>query len=235
MSSTSSGKRYLLIAGRILILLVVVIGALQSGIPASYIDPYGFIFVLVGGVALLMISFPGTDILRALRHAAGSSGTNAELKNSAHFWEAAGRGFWILGGLRSVLSMVIGFVNMRNVEVAPISAIIPILIRSLLSTFYGSLLAVICFVPCWKLMAKIQKRLQASSSECNDTPASFVRPGWGFGTVVGYALFLAALVSTCNLPNLHLMEVWTVFRPPLLVVLGGSLALMLFMGGSAQP
>ena len=104
MSSTNSGKRYLLIAGKILILLIVVIGALQSGTPASYIDPYGFLFVLVGGVALMMISFPGAEIWRAFRHAAGGSGDDAEIRNSAHFWEAAGRGFWILGGLSSVLS-----------------------------------------------------------------------------------------------------------------------------------
>jgi hypothetical protein len=153
MSSTNSGKRFLLIAGRILILLIVVIGALQSGTPASYIDSYGFLFVLVGGVALLMISFPGAEIWCAFRHAAGGSGNDAEIRNSAHFWEATGRGFWILGGLSSVLNIVIGFIGMRTMEVSGISSVIPILIRSLLSTFYGSLLAVICFVPCWKLQS----------------------------------------------------------------------------------
>ena len=51
-------------AGRILLLLIVVAGALQSGTPASYFDPYGFLFVLIGGVALVMISFPGAEIGR---------------------------------------------------------------------------------------------------------------------------------------------------------------------------
>ena len=230
MSSTNSGKRYLLIAGRILILLIVALGTLQSGTPASYIDPYGFLFVLVGGVALLMISFPGAEIWRAFRHAAGGSGNDAEIRNSAYFWEAAGRGFWILGGLSSVLSMIIDFARMATQEVAAMSAIIPMLIRSLLSTFYGSLLAVICFVPCWKLMEILQSRLSAPNAERSETPIATGRAGWRFGTVLGYVIFLSALVSTLRIPNLWL--VWTGFKPSLLVILGGSLALILFMGAS---
>jgi hypothetical protein len=218
-----------LIPVRILILLILVVGGLQSGTPASYFDRYGFLFVLVGGVALALISFPGAEIGLALRHAAGGSGSDAEIRNSTHFWEAAGRGFWILGGLSSVLSMVIGFVGMRTMEVAAISAVIPILIRPLLSTLYGSLLAVICFVPCWKLMEILQSRHLAPNPERNETPISIRRTGWRFGTVFGYVLFLAALVSTSHV-LLNLSELWSVYRPSLLVVLGGALALILFMG-----
>ncbi len=232
MSSTNSGKKLLLIAGRILILLIVLIGALQSGVPASYIDPYGFLFVLVGGIALMMISFSGAEIWRGLRHSVGDSGNDADIRNSARFWEATGRGFWILGGLRSVLSMIIGFSAMATQETAGLPTILPILIRSLLSTFYGSLLAVICFIPCWKLMGKLQSRLLAQGAEASNTPVSLGRPGRGFGAVIGYVLFLVVLVLTVHLPNFHLMTWWTVFRPPLLVVLGGTLALMLFMGGN---
>jgi flagellar motor component MotA len=231
MSSTKTGRRYLLVAGRIFLLLIVVIGALQSGPPAGYLDPYGFLFVLVGGVALMMISSPGAEIWHAFRHAAGGSGTEAEISNSVHFWEAAGRGFWVLGGLSSVLSIIIGFVGLRTVQVAGISTIIPILIRSLLSTFYGGLLAVICFVPCWKLMAKLQNQLSAPSAERSGTPASLGHPGWRFGTVFGYVLFLAALVATSHTLS-NLSQLWPVCRPSLLVVLGGTLALMLFIGGN---
>jgi len=92
----SASSDILLIAGKILLLSLVVMGALQSGTPASYIDTYGSFFVLAGGAALMMISFPGAEIWRAFRHAAGGSGSDAEVRNSAHFWEAAGRGFWIM-------------------------------------------------------------------------------------------------------------------------------------------
>lgn len=229
MSSTNSGKRILLIAGRILILLIVLIGAVKSGTPASYYDPYGFFFVLIGGVALMMVSFPGGEIWRAFRNAAVGSNNDAELKNSAHFWEAAGRGFWILGGLSSVLSIVLSFAAMKTEETASMSAIVPMLIRTLLSTFYGSLLAVICFVPCWKLMGKLQSRLSVSGAEGGEVPA-FERSGRHFGAVIGYVLFLVVLVLTVRLPNVSMPELLTVCVSPFLVVLGGTLALMLFMG-----
>ena len=232
MSSTNFVKRFLLIAGRVLILLLVLAGAVRSGTPVSYYDPYGFFFVLIGGVALIMISFPGAEIWRAFRHAAVGSNNDAELKNSAHFWEAAGRGFWILGGLSSVLSIMTSFAAMKTEETAGMAAIVPMLIRCLLSTLYGSLLAVICFVPCWKLMGKLQSRLSASGAEGSKTPA-FERPGWHFGTLIGYVLFLAVLVLTVRLPNVSISELLIVCISPFLVVLGGTLALMLFMGGNS--
>jgi flagellar motor component MotA len=233
MSSTNSGKGLLLIVGRILFLLIVVIGALKSGTPASYYDPYGIFFVLVGGVALIMISFPGAEIWRAFRHAAGCSGTDAEIKSSAYFWEAAGRGFWILGGLRSVVSFVIGFAGMKTEYGASMPVVIANLIGSLLSTFYGSLLAVICFVPSWKLLGKLQSRVLAPGAAPSETSASSGRPGWGFGTVIGYVLFLVALISTSSLPNVSFPGVFVACLPAFLVVLGGTLALVLFTGGNS--
>ncbi len=230
MSSTKSSKRYWLIPVRILILLIVVVGVLKSGTPASYFDPYGFLFVLVGGLALVMISFPSTEIVRAFGHAAGRPGSNAEIGSSIHFWEAAGRGFWLLGGLRSVLSIMIGFAAMKTEETAGISSIIGFLAQSLLATFYGSLLAVICFVPCWKLLGILQSRPSAPNPERNETPISIGLPGWRFGTVVGYVLFISALISTSHMLNVDLLELLLVCTPLLLVMLGGILALIQFLG-----
>jgi len=232
MSSTSTGKKHWLIPVRILILLILAVGVLKSGTPASYFDPYGFLFVLVGGVALLMISFPGAEIRRAFRHAGGSPGNDAEIGNSAHFWEAASRGFWILGGLSSVLSIVTSFAAMSTQYAAGMPAIIPMLIRPLLATFYGSLLAVICFVPCWKLKAKLQSRLSAPGADRSETPALFGRSGRGFRTAIGYVFFLVVLVLSVHLPNVSALEVLKVCMPSFLVVLGGALALILFMGGN---
>jgi flagellar motor component MotA len=213
------------------LLLFVVIGVLQSGTPASYLDRYGFLFILVGGVALVMISFPGAEIGSAFRRAFGGSGSEAELRGSAHFWEATGRSFWILGGLSSILSIILGFVGMRTEETAGLTAIFPMLIRALLSTFYGSLLAVICFIPCWKLLGVIQSRASAPNLEQNETPALIACPGRRFGTVFGYVLFGAALLSTSRIV-LELPHIWPVYKPSLLVVLGGTLALILFMGAN---
>ena len=218
-----------MIAGRILILLIVAIGVLKSGTPASYTNAYGLLLILVGGAALLMVSFRGAEIWRAFRHAAGSHGSDADIENSAHFWEAAGRNFWILGGLSSVLTLIIGFINMSSVQFTSLSAIVPILIRPLLSIFYGALLAVICFVPCWKLMGKHQNDLSESNTESNDMPTSFGQSGWRLGAVLGYILFLFVFFTTSHV-LLNRSGLGPVFWPPLLVVLGGTLALMLFKG-----
>lgn len=232
MSSMNTGKKFSLIVGRILFLLIVAIGVVKSGPPAGYYEPYGFFLVLVGGIALIMISFPGREIWQAFRHAAGSSGDAAEIRNSAHFWEAAGRGFWLLGGLSSVLSMIIGFAGLKSAETAGIWAIMPILLRTLLSTFYGCLLAVICFVPCWKLMGKLQSLELSSGAALGDRPASLERRGWDLGAVIGYVIFLAALVPVMRLPDLSYSAVLIACLPSFLVVLGGTFALMLFIGGN---
>jgi len=62
MSSTNSGKNYVRILGMILILAFVALGVVQLGRPATFVDPSGFLFVLVGGIVLVMISFPGAEI-----------------------------------------------------------------------------------------------------------------------------------------------------------------------------
>jgi flagellar motor component MotA len=232
MASTNSGKGFLLIAGRILFLLIVAIGLLKAGTPTSYYDPRGFFFILIGGVALMMISFPGVEIWRAFRHAAGGAGNDTEIRNSAHFWEAAGRSFWILGGLSSVIGIMVSIAALRTVETAAMGAVVPMLIRALLSTFYGSLLAAICFVPCWKLMGKLQSRLSAPGTEQSEAPVSIKRFGWRFGTVIGYVIFLAALIIAVRMPTVSLLEVLTVCFPSFLVVLGGTIALILFLGGN---
>jgi hypothetical protein len=133
--------------------------------------------------------------------------------------------------MSSVLSIIIGFIGMRTMQVAGMSALIPILIRPLLSTFYGSLLAVICFLPCWKLLGRFPGRPSAPEPGRNEMPMSIGGTGWRFGTVFGYVLFLSVLVAT-NRVELNLPGLLPVFRPPLLVVLGGTLVLILFKGRS---
>ena len=46
--------------------------------------------------------------------------------------------------------------------------------------------------------------------------------------MLGYVLFLSALVSTGH--TLNLLRLWPVYRPSLLLIVGGILALMQFMG-----
>lgn len=228
MSSMSTRKKYLLIPGWILILAIVAMGVIQSGNPAHFVDPSGFLFILVGGIALVMISFPGAEIRRALRDAAGDPGNEADIRISALFWEAAGRGFWILGVLRSILHLMMFFGSIATKETAPLQLVINELARYLLATLYGILLAVICFIPCWKLMGKLQSRPLAPTTE--QRAMSIGRPGWRFGVAIGYVLFFSFLVS-CFLKFYRPALLLITLKPAMLVVLGGTIALMLFMRG----
>jgi len=180
---------------------------------------------LMGGIALVMISFPGAEIRRAFRDAVGTPGNETDIRGSAHFWEAAGRGFWILGVVRSILHLVMFFLQ----ETGSMQWIIKEMAQYLLATLYGILLAVICFIPYWKLMGKLQSRPFAPNVE--QKPISIGPSGWRFGIVIGYVLFFASLVF-CFLKVHISAELLIALKPAFFVVLGGAIALMLFTRGA---
>jgi TonB family protein len=237
MLSTSSRNSRLLILGKIVILVIIAAAVIRSYFmttPASFVDPYGFAFVLVGGVALAMISFAGTGIGRTLLHSVGVPGNDAEIRHSALFWEAAARSFWMLGGLGSILNLMICFIGLKTVKFHGIGEIIDALVRrSLLATVYGIVLAVICLIPYWKLMGKLQSQPSLPNAEPGETTGSVGRFGRIFGAVIGYVLFLSALASIpfdFSFPKLWSVMTDIIHSPALLVVLGGALVLMLFSG-----
>ena len=233
MSSANPRRSHWLILGRVLILALIAAAFIRSKLLPSFLDPYGLLFVLAGGAALGMISYSGAEILRALRHASGMNGPDAEIRNSIHFWEAAGRSFWMLGVLHSVLSLIIAFAAMAFMEVNQ-TWIVNTVARLMLTTFYGLLLAVICIVPCWKLKGELRSRQPAPNSDQGAISVPTVLPGWRFGAVFGYVLFLSVIVVTVlkfPTPNLWGMLSFMVHWPALLIVLGGAVAIMLFVGG----
>jgi hypothetical protein len=232
MASAISRNRYLLIPGTILVLAIIALGAIQLGKPANFVDPYGLLFILVGGVALVLISFPGVEIRRALWDAAGIHGNEADLRGSSIFWEAAGRGFWILGVLCGVIYLTIGFTALAT-EPNGLRLIIGKMAQSLLAAFYGILLAVLCFIPCWKLRGKLLG--QRVEPDAGKRPMPAGRDRRWFSSAIGYVLFFSALASflTSQILNISMpIFLWIGYRPAMLVVLGGTIALMLFMGGT---
>jgi len=227
MSSTNATKKYLMIPAWILIAAAIALGVVQSGKPGNLIDPAGFLFVLVGGIALVLISFPGAEIRRAFRDAFAAAGDEEDIRSSAHFWEAAARGFWISGVLRSIVSFVMFFQSLRTQPIAAPQVINMALAQYLLATLYGILLAVICLIPCWKLIGKSENRLPASTAE--HTPASTARPGWRISAAIGYILFLSLWAWSFPLRSIELL---IAIKPAIFVVLGGTIAMVLFMRGS---
>ncbi len=237
MLSTTSKNGRLLMLGKIVILVIIAAAVIRSYFMTTktdFFDPYVFAFVLVGGVALMLISFAGTGIGRTLLHSVGVLGNDAEIRRSAFFWEAAARSFWMLGGLGSILNLMICFIGLKTVEFHGIGEIIDALVRkSLLAMLYGMLLVVICLIPYWKLIGKLQNQQSLSNAESGETTQAIGRSGRIFGAVIGYVLFLSVLVS---IPfAFSFAKLWSVMTdiihsPALLVVVGGALVLMLFSG-----
>jgi TonB family protein len=228
MSSINSRKNLLLILGGILVLALMAVAAIRSGQLPNFIDPYGLLFVFIGGVALPLISFPSNEIRRALMHAVGAPGNNEEIRLSIFFWEAAGRGFWILGVLYTVLSVIFVFDGLKQEESAGLQAIVTAMARSQLGALYGILPAVICFIPCWKLIGKLQSRPSLPNAGRSEAPLSIGRPGLRCGAVIVYVLFFFGSMLLHPFGNV-LTSIF--YWPSLLVVLGGALALMLFFAG----
>jgi hypothetical protein len=225
-------KKILLIPGWILSLAALSLGLIQSGNPSNLLDISGFLFVVVGGVALAMISFPGAEIWRALRDSAITPVNGVDLRASMFFWEAAGRGFWISGILGSILHLLIFYRSIGTVESGTWQLMTRGLSQSLVATLYGFLLAVICFIPGWKLTAKLRSRpLGQTEEQC---PTSIEHSGWRFAAAFGYVLFFLLLIF-CFLRIPAPAPLLMGLKPAFLMVVGGTIALMLFFRGTKSP
>ena len=233
MSLNGSPKKRILLIGRILSLVLLAMAALLSGRSTVYFDPSGLLFVIVGGAAGVLMTFSCGEIRAAFAHAGGALGSVDELRRSALFWEAAARNFWMLGVLRSIMSFVI---SLGSLSGGP-SALASSLADSLLAALYGMVLAVVCYVPYWKLERQRRRPSAPDRTIPPVLPAQGEVGNWKFSHIVGYALFVAILVSTLLRPavaGIGAAVGWIVYWPSLLVVFGGTLALVLFLGSGAR-
>jgi hypothetical protein len=208
-------------------ILAVAVSGLFSGLT----NKAGLFFLVAGSVAAALMGFSRREIGAAFGHAFGSAGPRESLERSAYFWEAAVRNAWVLGVLGSALNftMVLGGGDSGGIQ-----DVSNRMIQSLVVTLYGLVLAVICLLPAIKLAAAAKGGLDVPPSG-----AGPVRPGL-FGRLIGYVLFAAVL----GLPIVDLVErlpqdgpfstAAIIFHgPALLVVIGGTVALALFMGAGA--
>ncbi len=232
MSMDGSLKKRILLVGKILSLVLLAVVALLSGRLPSYLDLHGLIFVFVGGIAGALMTFSGSEIKAALAHARGMPGSEDEAGQSAVFWEAAARNFWIVGVLRSILNFVISLGSLSG----GLAALTSGLANSLLAALYGAVLAVVCYVPYWKLEWHRRRALTPGGESISAPSARGETGSWALTHFVGYALFVALLLSTLlgsKLTGAGAAAGWIVYWPSLLVVFGGTLALLLFLGDAA--
>ncbi len=224
----------LLLAGRVLILLLLAAPVALSGKWAAFLDPYGLAFVVIGGAAGALMTFTGREIRTAFSHAGGCPGSAWEITRSAFFWGACARNFWVLGVLRSILSFVISLGNLSG----GLAVISSGLANSLLAAVYGMILAAACLVPCWKLEAQRDRAHDPEYDAALSNRGHGATRSGQFSRLAGYLLFVAMLLSTLLRPStgsIGAVTGWIIYWPSLLLVVGGTLALLLFLGDAAAP
>jgi len=236
MSANFSIKRTGTIALIVLVLAACVYMAVVSPKFGFLVSGPGLLFVLAAGVALVLMSFSGNEISEAFKHAVGASGKGRELQRSAYFWEAMARNFWMVGVLGSLITFIIGLGS----SAGGIQGISTRMTNSYLSTIYGMILAVICAAPALKLSGKLDVSVNTAGQEIGRANSAGVDKTFGITHFIGYALFILCLggvmISAMSsfTPDSPLKP-QNVFLnwPSLLIVVGGTLLFVLFIGSQA--
>jgi hypothetical protein len=241
MPTAVKATRHLLVLGRIVALLILAAALSFSGKFVMFSRGYGLVFLLLGGAALALMSYSGREIGVAFKLAAGVRGKLSELETSVLFWQSSARNFWMLGVFASTINFVLALTSAGASSQAGIAGIASLMAVSLISSVYGLILAVICLVPAWKLRETIRVQPPKDAAETKDEPGQKAAALRTFETLFGYLLFLVLTAWATLEPSgsaaapLKSWE-WIVNLPALLVVLGGTMAMVLFVGEvSAGP
>lgn len=213
-----------------------VFAVVASGLFAGLFNRAGLLYLAFGSVAAAFMGFTRQEIGAAFRHAAGRGGGSGELARSAYFWQAAARNAWILGALGSALN----FALVLGGESGGIADVSHRMIQSFVVTLYGLVLAVILLVPAMKVAGLAEKAgVPGAASSAGDVGPAGSR-FLSVERVASYVGFAAVLVLTAlprlqgaapdvPLPPAKVLLHW----PAILAVLGGGIALALFMGAGA--
>lgn len=234
MSTEKNGKRPYLLLLRILVLAVLVAAVVLSGKFSGFMNARGLFFVLAGSVTLALASFSFPEIGAAFRHAASVPGEPEAIRKSLAFWEAAARNAWMTGILGTILNFIVSLCTLSG----GIADVATRMAASFLATVYGMVLAVICAVPAWKLgeVPSLKPAGNVPYTEAEHKPAG--AGSLRFENVLGYLLFLLVVSWMVFKPVLGIAHLnfspfdWIIHWPSLLVVLGGTIALVLFVGSA---
>ncbi len=235
-NTNSAGGRAMI---RWLFAAALILAVVLTGRFSGLANRAGLLFIVFGTIAATFMGFTGRETVTALRHAAGAGGTAAERGKAAHFWEAAARNAWILGALGSALNFTI-VLSTGSDELAGVAVR---MIRSFLVMLYGLVLAVVCLIPAVKLAGLTEKSPAGEEprpAKGETAPLAVGAGSWSVDRIVGYALFAAVLILNVvflvggrplsgPIPIAKALLHW----PAVLVVVGGSVALALFMGPGA--
>jgi flagellar motor component MotA len=186
---------------------------------------YGLVFVLLGGTSLALVSFDVREIWNAFKEAGRSVRSQAETHKSIVFWESASRNFWMTG----VLGTLVAFVVALTTSEGGIQGITIRMANSLVPTVYGAIFSVVCLLPALRLRAHRDR--DVTSDEHEEATSSSILP-----TITGYIIFIAMILGILFYADMNAREPiftawgWLATWPSILIVLGGTLAIALFVG-----
>jgi hypothetical protein len=208
----------------------LVVAIVVTGIFSGLMNKAGLLYLLFGSAAACLMGFTGREIAAAFGHAAGRDGSPDSLARSAYFWEAAARNAWILGALGSALNFTIVLGTGNSEGIADVASR---MIQSFIVTLYGLVMAMICLVPAIKLGGRTER---AGGTGPRPAPSRALSPD----RIMGYVLFAAVIVLTVvffigGQPQAGPLPISRVLLhpPAILAVIGGTVALALFMGAGA--
>ncbi|MFB0566939.1 MAG: MotA/TolQ/ExbB proton channel family protein [Candidatus Aminicenantaceae bacterium] len=237
MPSKSHLNTKLKVLVRILIVAALVAAVILSGRFTDFLSGPGLVFVLLGGVALALMGFSASEIKAAFKHASGRTGTYPELQKSAYFWETCTRNVWTLGVLGSVISFIIAL----GISEGGILGITLRMSKSFLTTVYGMVFGVVCFVPALKLTREVNKLQHTEVPEAEEGRPESIFKNFRFDNIIGYALFIAVVgwVIASSLLSKPLdgslsPSKFFIHWPSLLVVVGGTGVIAIFIGNVAS-
>jgi hypothetical protein len=221
---------------RWLVAAAFVFAVVVSGLFSGLANKAGLFFLVFGSVAAAFLGFSRREIGAAFRYAAGFAGPPDDLKRAAYFWEAAARNAWILGVLGSALNFTI----VLGGDSSGIADSSNRMVQSFIVTLYGLVLAVVCLAPALKLMGKVEKPGFRETPSAGGLPKPGPPAPMLFERVTGGVLFAAVLgltiffLSSGQRQGGPIPLAKVIFHgPAILVVLGGAIALALFMGAGA--
>lgn len=236
MSTGLNIKRSATISLVILVLAVFVYTAAISPEFGFLVSGPGLIFVLLAGMAMALMSFSSAEMAEAFKHTAGAEGEGQALQRSAYFWEALARNFWMVGVLGSLMTFIIGLGSASG----GIQGISTRMTNSYLPSIYGMILAVLCAAPAMKLSGRLDISSNTDSIEVVQSRAPLLDKTFGVTHILGYLLFSLCMTgiiasSLSPLTSDSPINPATVFLywPTLLIVAGGTILFVLFIGGKA--
>jgi hypothetical protein len=183
---------------------------------ASVASGIGLAAATLGVLAVLLLAFPTRELGRAVACAAGAEASPGERWRAALAWAAAARAAWVLAAATAVA----GFVSVFSSDSGGIARFLAGVGDRAVAVALGLLLALACAVPAVRLGTDAP-----SESEPPASPAAWQR---ALAAAVLLAVLAAPLLGRGSGGRFEPLP-WLLHGPSWLVVLGGALALWLYL------